>query len=82
MKITLNANITPDTITGFLEKQKNKTKKIEEFCIKNKINEMSYKDSELEYEYTSDNKKTSDNGNKQKFETRPKQQTKEVRKGA
>lgn len=51
MKITLNANITPDTITGFLEKQQKKTEKIKDFCAKNKINEMQYKDSELEFEY-------------------------------
>lgn len=82
MKITLNADVKPDVIDSLLKKQKDKVDKIDKFCKDNKINEMSYKDSELEYEYTSDNKKTSDNGNKQKFETRPKQQTKEVRKGA
>lgn len=69
MKITLNANITPETITGFLEKQKDKTKKIEEFCTKNKISELSYKDSELEFEYKQNIK----------VETRPKQLNKEVR---
>lgn len=69
MKITLNANITPDTITGFLEKQNKKTEKIKEFCVKNKINELSYKDSELEFEYEQTTK----------VETRPKQSNKEVR---
>ena len=68
MKITLNANITPDAITGFLEKQKSKTEKIKEFCDKNKINELQYKDSELEFEY----KKTQFATPKPKVETRAK----------
>lgn len=71
MKITLNANITPEIITGYLDKQKDKTEKIKDFCIKNKIDELFYKDSELEFEY----KQTI------KVETRPKQSNKEVRGG-
>lgn len=51
MKITINANITPNTINSYLEKQKEKVDKVKEFCEKNKITELQYKDSELEYEY-------------------------------
>ena len=70
MKIVINANITPDTIDSYLKKQKDKTDKIKAFCKSNNIEELVYKDSELEYEYT-----------KPKVETRPKQQNKEIRKG-
>ena len=74
MKITINANITPETIESYLTKQKQKTDKIKAFCTSNKIEELFYKDSELEYEYKQDIQKP-------KVETRPKQQNKEVRKG-
>lgn len=67
MKITLNANITPDTINTFLEKQKSKTEKIKDFCKKNNIQELQYKDSELEFEYKHDFTKP-----KPKVETRVK----------
>lgn len=67
MRITLNANITPETINSFLEKQKLKTEKIKDFCNKNKIDELQYKDSELEFEFV----KTKDFTNpKPKVETR------------
>lgn len=79
MKITLNGNIAPSIINAILDKQKEKMDKIDKFCKDNKINELSYRDSELEYEYISDSKKTSDNG--KKVETRPKQVNKEVRGG-
>lgn len=69
MKITLNANITPDTVTTFLNKQKNKVEKIKEFCKTNKIDVLQYKDSELEYEYISDS------GNKQFANPKPKVET-------
>ena len=77
MKITLNGNITSEVINSILSKQKDKMDKINKFCKDNKIEELSYKDSELEYEYIADSNKTSDNG--KKVETRPKQQNKEVR---
>lgn len=74
MKITINGNITPDTIDSYLTKQKQKTEKIKSFCKSNNINELVYKDSELEYEYKQDVQKP-------KVETRPKQTQKEVRGG-
>ncbi len=77
MKITLNGNITSEVINNILSKQKDKMDKINKFCRDNKIEELSYKDSELEFEYIADNNKTSDSG--KKVETRPKQQNKEVR---
>ena len=74
MKITLNADVKPDVIETMLKKQKDKMDKINKFCNDNKIETLSYKDSELEYEYKQDIQKP-------KVETRPKQQNKEVRKG-
>lgn len=71
MKITINANVTPDTINSFLDKQYQKKDKIVKFCNDRKIPELQYKDSELEFEYKA----------VPKVETRPKQVTKEVRKG-
>lgn len=72
MKIVLNGDIKPEVIDSLLTKQKNKMDKIDKFCKDNKIEELSYKDSELEYEYKN---------NVAKVETRPKQQSKEVRGG-
>lgn len=69
MKITLNANITPETVTSFLVKQQNKVEKIKEFCIKNKIPDLQYKDSELEFEYKQEKQFTNP---KPKVETRVK----------
>lgn len=51
MKITLNADIKPETIDGYLQKQKLKADKIDAFCKANKIDELQYRDSEMEYEY-------------------------------
>lgn len=65
MKITINANITPETINTYLVKQKQKADKFKEFCEKNKITELQYKDSELEFEY-----KQEFNKPKPKIETR------------
>lgn len=70
MKITLNANITPETVDSFLVKQKNKADKIKEFCLKNKIDELQYKDSELEFEYKNNEKPFANP--KPKVETRAK----------
>ncbi len=66
MKITINGIVSPEAVTSFLVKQQNKTEKIKEFCVKNKINELQYKDSELEYEY----KKEQFTNPKPKVETR------------
>ena len=73
MKITLNADVKPDVIETMLKKQKDKMDKIDKFCKDNSIENLSYKDSELEYEFK--------NVITPKVETRPKQQNKEVRKG-
>lgn len=51
MKITINGNITPETIETYLSKQKSKVDKINKYCKDNKINELQYKDSELEYDF-------------------------------
>lgn len=52
MKIVLNANITPEQIDGYLQKQKDKADKIDAFCKANKIEKLSYRDNEFEYEFT------------------------------
>lgn len=66
MRITLNADIKPEVIDIYLKKQKDKISKIEKFCNDNKIKELQYKDSELEYEF----KQTTFSNPKPKVETR------------
>lgn len=51
MKITFSGKITPAIIDSMLQEQKQKKEKIKEFCTKNNIQELQYKDSELEFEY-------------------------------
>ncbi|QLY40179.1 hypothetical protein HF295_04600 [Hujiaoplasma nucleasis] len=51
MKITINGKISEDALKSILETQKKKTIIIDEYCKKEKLSELSYKDSELEYEY-------------------------------
>lgn len=65
MKITLNADIKAEVIDVYLKKQNDKIIKINNFCKENNIDDLQYKDSELEYEY----KKTFNNP-KPKVETR------------
>lgn len=69
MKITINGNITPETINTYLDKQNQKKEKIIQFCKDNKINDLQYKDSELEFEYKQE---TSFAKPKPKVETRVK----------
>ncbi|MBU1093324.1 MAG: hypothetical protein KKH01_02550 [Firmicutes bacterium] len=52
MKITVNGKISEDAIKVILQSQKEKVKVIDEFCKQEKLEGLSYKDSELEYEYT------------------------------
>jgi len=51
MKITINGKISENALKSILETQKKKTIIIDEYCKKEKLDELSYKDSELEYEY-------------------------------
>lgn len=71
MKIILNANVTAKTIDTYLDEQKQKSDKIKAFCVKHNIDELTYKDSSLEYEYKA----------QPKVETRPKVANKETRAG-
>lgn len=57
MKITVNGNISEDALKVILEKQKKKTIIINEYCENEKIDNLSYKDAELEYEYSKEPKK-------------------------
>lgn len=75
MKITFNGKIGAKLVQSMLTEQEAKKINIIEFCKKNKITELHYKDSELEFEYLADS------GNKPKVETRPKQTNAETRKG-
>ena len=52
MKITVNGKISEDAIKVILQSQKEKVKVIDEFCKQEKLEALSYKDLELEYEYT------------------------------
>ncbi|MBI9008686.1 MAG: hypothetical protein JEZ05_01530 [Tenericutes bacterium] len=52
MKITVNGKISEDAIKVILKAQKDKIQVIDEFCKQEKFEALSYKDSELEYEYT------------------------------
>jgi hypothetical protein len=51
MKITVNGKISEDALKVILETQKNKTIIIDDYCKKEKLESLYYKDSELEYEY-------------------------------
>jgi hypothetical protein len=51
MKITVNGKISEDALKVILETQKQKTIIIDEYCKKEKLESLFYKDSELEYEY-------------------------------
>jgi len=51
MKITVNGKISEDALKVILETQKKKTIIIDEYCKKEKLDSLFYKDSELEYEY-------------------------------
>ena len=52
MKVTINGKVTKEALTSILDEQKDKTKIIDAYCKKQKINSLYYKDAELEYEYT------------------------------
>ena len=51
MKITVNGKISEDALKVILETQKKKTIIIDDYCKKEKLEVLFYKDSELEYEY-------------------------------
>lgn len=51
MKITVNGKISEDALKVILETQKQKAIIIDEYCKKEKLASLFYKDSELEYEY-------------------------------
>ncbi len=51
MKITVNGKISEDALKVILETQKAKTIIIDDYCKKEKLEFLYYKDSELEYEY-------------------------------
>lgn len=56
MKITFNGKIDAKVVDKMLTDQEAKKQNIINFCLKNKINEMHYKDSELEFEYKKEEK--------------------------
>ena len=66
MRVTINGKVTVEAINSILDEQKEKTKLIDEYCKKQKIDSLYYKDAELEYEY---NKYPTQRPNK-KVETR------------
>ena len=51
MKITVNGKISEDALKVILDTQKKKTIIINDYCKKEKLESLFYKDSELEYEY-------------------------------
>ena len=51
MKVTINGKISNEALKSILDTQKEKTKTISDFCKKEKLESLFYKDSELEYEY-------------------------------
>jgi hypothetical protein len=51
MKITVNGKISEDALKIILDTQKKKTIIIDDYCKKEKLESLFYKDSELEYEY-------------------------------
>ena len=58
MKITVNGKISEDALKVVLETQKQKTIIIDDYCKKEKLEILFYKDSELEYEYQKTDKQT------------------------
>jgi len=73
MKITFNGKITAGIIDTMLDEQEKKKQKIIAFCKNNKVQELQYKDSELEFDYKF----------KEEVETRPQASKKvETRGGA
>jgi len=56
MKITVNGKISEDALKVILETQKKKTIIIDNYCKKEKLESLFYKDSELEYEYNKKSK--------------------------
>lgn len=51
MRVTVNGNVTKDALKIILDNQKQKVTVVDNFCKENKINNLYYKDAELEYEY-------------------------------
>jgi hypothetical protein len=51
MKITVNGKISENALKVILDTQKKKTIIIDDYCKKEKLESLFYKDSELEYEY-------------------------------
>lgn len=68
MKITLNGKIAASVVGSMLTEQENKKQNIINFCKSNKIDDLVYKDSELEFEYHNDKKQFTNP--KPKVETR------------
>ena len=56
MKVTINGKISNEALKSILETQKEKTKTITDFCKKEKLEILSYKDSELEFDYEQETK--------------------------
>ena len=70
MRVTINGKVTVEAINSILDEQKEKTKLIDEYCKKQKIDSLYYKDAELEYEYTKTQTPTRTPGNKREVEKR------------
>lgn len=51
MKLIINGSIKPENIDGYLNNAKQKADKIDAFCKENNIDELYYRDSEMEYEF-------------------------------
>ena len=51
MKITVNGKISEEALKVILETQKQKSIIIDDYCKKEKLESLFYKDSELEYAY-------------------------------
>jgi hypothetical protein len=58
MKITVNGKLSEEALKSILETQKKKTIIIDEYCKKEKLDSLFYKDSEIEYQYTKEVKQT------------------------
>ena len=68
MKIILSGKITLQNVEKLLLEQDDKKQKIIQICKDRKIDELQYKDSELEFEYKKDEKQFTNP--KPKIETR------------
>lgn len=70
MKVTINGSVSEDALKVVLASQKKKVNTITAFCKSEGLKNLFYKDSELEFEYTSETHQASPRKPKVEVRTR------------